>query len=249
LVLLVGFPSLRVPWVAIQLVGAGSFAVGSALFAKGTAIPSALPWWTAFLVLTIAGERLELSRILEPPRAARRLLAGVVGLLVFGVGISALHPASGARIVGLAWLGIVLWFARFDLARRSLRRAGLPRFMAVALLSGYVWLAISGVLALCFGAPQVGLEYDAILHTLLLGFVFAMIFGHAPAIFPAILGIPIRFRRRFYLHLALLHVGLATRVIGDLAAWSEVRRVGGLLNAVAIVLFLINTASSLERRK
>lgn len=248
-VLLVGFPSLRAPWVAVQLVGAASFALGSALFAKQGVVASALPWWTTFLVLTIAGERLELSRILEPPRWALRLLAGIVGVLAVGVVISALHPASAARVVAIAWLGIVLWFARFDLARRSLRREGLPRFMAVALLSGYVWLAISGVLALGFGAPQVGLEYDAILHTLFLGFVFAMIFGHAPAIFPAILGIPIRFRKRFYLHLGLLHLGLAVRVVGDLAAWSEARRWGGLLNALAILLFLINTASSLERRR
>jgi len=35
--------------------------------------------------------------------------------------------------------------------------------------------------------------YDAFLHAVLLGFVFAMIFGHAPIIFPAVLGIRIPF--------------------------------------------------------
>jgi hypothetical protein len=117
----------------------------------------------------------------------------------------------------------------------------LPRFIAACLLSGYVWLAIGGVLVLRFGALVAGPRYDAVLHAIFLGFVFAMIFGHAPIIFPAVLGSPISFRPAFYAHLSLLHFSLALRLAGDLAGWLTARQWGGLLNALVLLLFLANT--------
>jgi len=81
------------------------------------------------------------------------------------------------------------------------------------------------------------------------GFVFAMIFGHAPIIFPAILGQPIRFHPSFYLHLGLLHLSLALRIWGDLALQAEWHRWGGLLNEVAVLLFLGMTVFSLWQAK
>jgi hypothetical protein len=65
-----------------------------------------------------------------------------------------------------------------------------------------------------------------------------MIFGHAPIIFPAILGAPITYTSAFYAHLSLLHVSLVVRIVGDLSGQMELRRLGGLLNEVAILLFL-----------
>ena len=86
--------------------------------------------------------------------------------------------------------------------------------------------------------------HDAELHAIFLGFVFSMIFGHAPVIFPGVLGLAIPFRRLFYGHLALLHVGLALRISGDLAGSYDAARWGGLLNATAIGLFLVATIGS-----
>lgn len=74
-----------------------------------------------------------------------------------------------------------------------------------------------------------------------LGFLFATIFGHAPIIFPAVLGLPVPFRRGFYAHLVVLHASLVVRVCADLIHSWPLRRWGGLLNAVAVVLFLANT--------
>ena len=63
-------------------------------------------------------------------------------------------------------------------------QVGLTRFMAICLLSGYVWLGLSGLAALIYGGVPVGPQYDvALRHRLFLGFVFAMIFAHAPVIF------------------------------------------------------------------
>jgi hypothetical protein len=119
--------------------------------------------------------------------------------------------------------------------------------MALALLAGYAWLVASGFLSLAIGSPRAGPAYDAILHALFVGFVFSMIFAHAPVIFPAVLGLPVAFRSRFYLHLALLHAGLLLRAAGDLAGAEPARRLGGGLNALAILLFLAQTAASLGR--
>ncbi|RIK98251.1 MAG: hypothetical protein DCC71_21105, partial [Proteobacteria bacterium] len=162
-----------------------------------------------------------------------------------GAAVSLVAPPAGARVGGAGWIGLALWLARFDLARKSLRRGGLPQFMARTLLAGYAWLAVAGALALAFGAPQAGPHYDAILHALFLGFVFAMIFAHAPVIFPAVAGRPIPFRPRFYAHVALLHAGLLLRVAGDLGGSFEARQWGGALNVAAVLLFGVQTAAGI----
>ena len=76
-----------------------------------------------------------------------------------------------------------------------------------------------------------------------------MIFGHAPIIFPAILGVPINFYPAFYAHLALLHFSLLLRVTGDLTNQVDVRKWGGVLNEVAILMFLGMTVYSILRSK
>lgn len=71
-----------------------------------------------------------------------------------------------------------------------------------------------------------------------------MIFGHAPIIFPAVLQRPVPYRPRFYSHLITLQLSLLLRVAGDLLLWPEVRRWGGLLNVLVVLLFLANIALS-----
>jgi hypothetical protein len=248
-VLTLGWRGPRTPGSGLQALGAAAFAVGTALWAAGAPVPDALPWWSAFLVLVIAGERLELSRVLAPSRRARAALSALAALLLLAALAAGFAPDPAARASGLAELAIAAWLARFDLARRSIRRPGLARFMAIALLSGQAWLGAAGLLGLAFGAVAAGPGYDAVLHALFLGFVFSMIFAHAPVIFPAVLGLPVAFHRSRYAHLALLHAGLLLRVAGDLAASEPARRWGGLLNALAILLFLAQTAASLGRRR
>lgn len=68
-----------------------------------------------------------------------------------------------------------------------------------------------------------------------------MIFGHAPVIFPAIVGRQYRFHPMLYANLALLHASLLLRVIGDLAGVPPLRMWGGLLNGVALLFFLSST--------
>jgi hypothetical protein len=74
----------------------------------------------------------------------------------------------------------------------------------------------------------------------------SMVFAHAPIIFPAVLGVPLRYRPSFYLHVGVLHVSLIVRVVGDLLdALGRWRGWGGLLNDVARLLFMVNTGRSM----
>ncbi len=226
---------------ATMAAGAACWLIGNLAWLRGQPIPMLVSWWTAFLVLTIAGERLELSRVVQVPSAARATFVGIVAVMLAGLVLGGLAFPAGARLFGLSLLGFSAWFGCYDVARRTVRQRGLTRFMAVCLLSGYVWLAVAGVLALNTGAMAGGFVYDAVLHAVLVGFVFSMIFGHAPVIFPAVLGTGIPFSPAFYGHLGLLHVSLIARILGDVWYAQSLRSWGSLFNALAIVLFLANT--------
>lgn len=230
--------------VAIGL-GAALWLIGNGLWLAGWSIPQVVLWWAGFLVMTIAGERLELSRMLRLSRTASRLFVAATALFVAGLLVSLADYPSGVRLAGLGMLALAGWLARYDIAWRRLKAGGQARFVAVCLLSGYGWLAISGVLALVYGGMSAGPFYDAILHSLFLGFVLAMIFGHAPIVFPAVLGLPIRYSPWLYSHLILLHLTLALRVSGDLLLWMPGRQWGGMLNGVVVLLFLLNTVVAL----
>jgi len=156
----------------------------------------------------------------------------------------------GARLIGFALVCLSLWFVKNDLARHNLYHVNpLTRYIAICLFSGFIWLGVGGLLHLFLGAAYAGPYYDAELHTIFVGFVISMIFGHAPIIFPAILGAPIMFYPAFYIHLLLLHLSLLLRLIGDLTFQLEIRRWGGLLNEVAILIFLGLTIYSIVGRK
>jgi hypothetical protein len=226
------------PFLQVMALGAGAWLVGNAAWLSGAAVPAAVPWWIGFLVLTIAGERLELSRVLSHAPPVERWLLAAVGLLVAALGVTTFVPEAGTRLLGGALVAMAAWLARYDVARRMVRQAGLTRFIAVCLLAGYGWLGAGGVLALAWGDVVAGPVYDAVLHAVFVGFVFSMIFGHAPIIFPAVLGVPPFYRPAFYAPLALLHASLLLRIAGDLAGPYALRRWGSLLNAAAILLFL-----------
>jgi hypothetical protein len=141
-------------------------------------------------------------------------------------------------------LGFCFWLLRYDLVRLTIRKSGLTKFVAISLLTGYLWLGTAGILGLIYGGMEAGPLYDAFLHAIFLGFTFSMIFGHAPIIFPAILKKQITFYPFFYLHLFLLHASLLLRVYSDLTLFIPGRLWGAMLNGAAIVLFFLVTIFS-----
>jgi hypothetical protein len=202
-------------------------------------------------VLTIAGERLELARVLLLRRSALVTFLISVGIFLVGLVTSGFAAGIGVRVGGLGLIALGLWLLRYDLARRTIRQKGLTRFIAACLLPGYAWLIFAGVLWLWWADRfTAGPLYDAMLHSLLLGYVFSMIFGHAPIIVPAVMDVATTYSPAFYAHLALLHMSLILRVTGDLAfadPFNPVRRWGGMLNVIALLVFLANTVRSARK--
>ncbi|HEX9044516.1 MAG TPA: hypothetical protein VF802_05765 [Candidatus Limnocylindrales bacterium] len=228
---------------SVQAAGAVGWLVAALLLVSGRPISAVVPWLAGFLILTVVGERLELSRLRRPSEAARRAFVIVSGIFGAGVIVTLVVPDEGVRIAGVGLVGLAAWLGRNDVARRTVKLPGVTRFVALSLLVGYVWLAIGGLYWLAGGAVTAGPIYDAALHALFLGFVISMVFGHAPVILPSVLRTPLPYRPRFYVHLALLHAGLVLRilagdVLGDRPAW----QLGGLLGVVALLVFAASSA-------
>jgi hypothetical protein len=243
--------SLHVLWrqregfVAVIALAAACWTVGTAAWALAAPVHQVVGWWLAFLILTIAGERLELSRFMPPSKGAVRAFAAVVALLLLA--LLAWAQAWAPRLFGVALMLLASWLLRHDIARRTVRQQGLTRYIAVCLLTGYFWLAVGGAVIAAAGLAAGNAAYDAALHALLLGFVFSMVFGHAPIIFPAVLRVAVPYHSGFYAPLALLHASLLLRLAGDAAAVFDWQRWGALLSALALLAFVANTAAAVVR--
>lgn len=229
-------------------VGAVCWLVGNLMWFFGFSISQVVYWWAGFLVLTIAGERLELSRVTRPSPVARKLFLSIVGLVVIGLIGLLVNLNIGLRLFSLGFIALSGWLYYYDVSRRTVRMKGLPRFMAFSLLAGYAWLAISGILMFFFGYQPAGPRYDAMLHAVFVGFVVSMVFGHAPMIFPAVLRVPLVYSPVFYLPLVFLHGSLLTRILADLAGLSGMRLYSGLTNALAILVYAGLVAYSILRK-
>ncbi|MDR2188239.1 MAG: hypothetical protein LBE62_09335 [Azonexus sp.] len=229
------------------LLGAIAWLAGNLLWlAEGGLSTAALPWM-AFLVLTIAGERLELTRFLPPQPLAPPLFRAILLLAVAATALTPWFPASASRLLAAAWLALAAWLLRYDIARQTVRQRDLTRFVAVCLLGGYVWLAIGALLGLGGAFLPGHSGRDAALHAVFLGFVFSMVIGHAPIIFPAVMRVRIPYHPVFYLPLAALHLALAVRLLGSFSANTGWQQTGAALNALSLALFILTLLFSVVR--
>ncbi len=239
------------PALFTVIMGIGSIAllVGDIMWVLDFPIYQIVIWWAGFLILTITAERLELSRFLKPSKLAQTLFLIACAMFMAGMLAMSVSPDIGTIPAGIGILALTLWLGKYDIARRTIRQTGLTRFVAVCLLSGYVWLGVGGTLFLFSGVFEPGQYYDATLHAIFVGFVLSMIFGHAPIIFPAVLKVEVPYTPRFYSHLALLHVSLILRIASDLGGLDAGQMWGGLINEIAILMFIANTAGAVVGNK
>lgn len=234
-------------FTVVLVIGAACWLVGSLVWLLDGSLGAVVPWWLGFLILTIAGERLEMTRFLPTPPGAAKLFALIVTLILVGAAIAFWRLAGGLALFSAGMLALALWLLRYDLARHNVHQQGLTRFIAVCLLSGYGWLALAGGLGLAGGLLPGHPWRDATLHGVCLGFVFSMILGHAPIIFPAVVRVKIPYTPVLYLPLVVLHGSLVLRVCGSLADRFPLRHLGGLLNGVALALFIVTVVVSVIR--
>ncbi len=229
--------------VMVQLLGSVHLLIATLtwIFAP---LPWLLPHFVGFLVLTITSERVELTR-LHMPRSGENILVLAAAALTLAMLTTVFWPDTAIRAAALVILALTIWLGRHDVAGRFVRAVGLPRFSAAALLGGYFWLGVAACIWLVDGYQYEGYVYDAVVHSVMLGFAMSMIMAHAPIILPAVLRHPLPYRSAMWAPLGLLHLGLAIRVFaGDLPARPLPWQIGGTLNVAAVLLFLVIAVTS-----
>lgn len=231
----------RAEHTVLLVVAALAWAAGSLLHARGAQAGAVIPWWFAFLVLTVAAERLEMARLMRRRKGVSSALHCGFGVMLLGAALSAVSGTWGGALYGLSLMTLAAWLLCFDIARRTVRAHGLSRYMAVCLLLGYAWLFVAGA---AWTATSLGLPFrDAALHGLGLGFVFSMMLAHAPVILPAIARVKLLFGRAFYVPLLLLHVSLVVRLAaGPLDARALAAGAAG--NSLAMAAFAATVVAS-----
>ncbi|WP_312797686.1 hypothetical protein [Tianweitania sp.] len=230
-------------FTTIMTLGAALWVVGSGLWLAGQSISDITYIWLCFLLLTIASERIELSRLMESSPGARVLLGGIVLVLLAALALG--QPWNGSLLFSLAIAALAVWLFAHDIGRRTIRIAGLPRFSAACLLSGYGWLLVAAAVLALWPPDVSSAGHDAAVHTIALGFVLSMVFAHAPIILPAVARAPIHYTPALYLPAAMLQLAVVLRVVGDIADRPDVLPVSAWVTVASILIYallLISTA-------
>jgi hypothetical protein len=228
----------RTDFMLVMGAGVVCWAIGNAAWLLGVLIPKLVLWWAGFLILTIVGERLEMSRLRRRSALAQGTFHFLIVLYIVTLVLSMFVHSVALRLNGLVLVAMAMWLIRHDIARVTIKRPGLPRFAAFSMLSGYFWMMSAGLFALVWGNMEVDLRYDAWTHAQFLGFAFVMIIAHAPIILPSLAGVKVTFTRLFYGPLLLLQASLLVRIVADILVWWPGRLWAGMINVAAVLAFL-----------
>ena len=233
---------------AVVIQGAGAFcaAGAAALLTTGAHVSQIVGWLACYMILTICGERLELSRLtMARNRALPALCLAVVAALL----VSVVSPAIGWRVLGVVLIGLAVWLCRHDVARGGLRRGGQAAYIGTLLMIGYLWLATAGIVCTIQRPPTSRNGYDAVVHSLFLGFTMGMILGHAPIILPAVLQVRLKWTTWFWLPAFLLEASLLVRIgIGDGLDRSAAVQAGGTVNVLSLLTLVAVIATHIQPR-
>jgi hypothetical protein len=197
-------------------------------------------WWIGFLLFTIVGERLELSQFLPVPTWSKKALGGFLGL--FFIGLTVPFHGMGNEVMGFGILLISAWLLIFDMAKVSARKKAQFRYIGIGLRAGYLWLGAQGLILLLMESHP--LFYDMFLHTFFLGFVFSMIWAHAPIIFPTIFGIrETPYHPILWITWAGFQLSLLGRILASVLGEFELRQIFGVANGYLILIQFILMAA------
>ncbi|WP_297336142.1 hypothetical protein [Algoriphagus sp.] len=248
LILVMHLQAVKHPKIHTFLLYGGSvlWFLGNFMAFKQGLIAAGATWWMGFLLFTILGERLELSEFLPVKRPIKNLLLAF--LAVFLLGLILPFHGIGPYLMGWSAIFIAAWLFRYDMAKRSVRKGKQFNYIGFGLLVGYAWLLLFGLILLFI--PSHPLYYDLLLHSFFLGFVFSMIWAHAPIIFPLIFGIkesPFHFI--LWIPWAIFQVSLMGRILSSSMSWIEARREFALLNGLSILLIFLTMAGILVWKK
>jgi len=231
----------------VLTVGVACWTVGTLQWLLGNFTPAVTGWWLDFLILTVAAERLELGRVRELSRPSQTTFAGAILLLLFG-GARGEFAESWALLTAAGLIGCSAWLLSHDIARRTIRLRGQPRFSATAILTAHAWLGVAGVVLATAPLGAAGFAYDASVHAITIGFALSMIFGHAPIILPAVTGIRVRYSRMAYAPLFLLQLSLVLRIAGDILEQGSLRTASGFVTVIALAAYAVTLVLASTKR-
>lgn len=229
------------------LMGSACWLSGNLLWLSYSWTASIPLWWACFLTLNFAAMRIEILRILHLEWKTKALFAVSAALAVSGALWTLNEPTLGTRIssAGLTLFGV--WFLLCDSSQRKDAPPPQALFEATCLKTSYVWLIACGAIGLFWAPKESGPVYDAFLHTLFLGYIFCLSCAHVFRLNETIVRKPLRFRKTFWIQYWLLNLSLLLRILCDLIGWVGLARWAGLLNALAVLAFLLNWALGLRR--
>ncbi|PSL07763.1 hypothetical protein [Cecembia rubra] len=224
----------------IMSLGAVFWMAGNFVLIQTGLVAAATTWWIGFILFTIIGERLELSKFLPTPKWAKNALHGLLAL--FLIGIWTPFHQHGNWLMGASAIFISFWLLHFDMAKIASKKANQYKFIGIGLRVGYVWLTLNGIILLFFQNHI--FYYDLYLHTFFLGFTFSMIWAHAPIILPMVLNI-----KESPYHLVIwpfwgfFQLTLLGRILSSIFEFPEMRKAFGVLNAWSILLIFVTMAT------
>lgn len=234
--------------VLIQLMGAIIGLGGILLWWRGLETARAVPWWLAFLIVTIIGERVELARLAFASGSTERRITAECAALMVGLTVALYSPTIGYPMIGLSLGALMADTAWHDVARGTVRMRGLPRLAAVCMLSGYGWGLVPSLMWIIAPPAFDGYGYDAGIHAITIGFVVSMLLAHAPVIIPAVARREVPYHPAMWIPFAFLQISLALRLLAGAREAAYPWRLGGTLGVVGVLLFVATTLTVTVRR-
>ncbi|MFC3414314.1 hypothetical protein [Algoriphagus hitonicola] len=242
LVIIMHLQSLKHPKIHTFLLygGAVLWFLGNFMAYEQGLIAAGATWWIGFLLFTIVGERLELSEFLPVKNSIKNLLLAFLAMFLLGL-IFPFH-GSGPYFMGSSALLIAGWLLCYDMAKLSVKKENQFKYIGLGLLVGYVWLLIFGLTILLLSSHP--LYYDLLLHSFFLGFVFSMIWAHAPIIFPLIFGFKESpFHSILWIPWAIFQVSLIGRFLSSWMFRIDERRGFAVVNGFSILVIFMTMAA------
>jgi hypothetical protein len=225
----------------VELCGALCWGAGTVAWAADS-LAAAVTGWTAFLVLTIAAERRELTQMFRLSVFAQRLFVAIISVPLAAVTLAtaaAFGADTNAFVSGPWWAScavLAIWLLRWDMAPRQWASPGWRGHTAQCLSIGYCWLLAGSLLGLA-GPRLPGGGTALALHAVLLGFVVAMVFGHAPIILPTLTGLRPVYSGWARAPIWILSASLVLRGAAALEGSGQWLAVAGVGHALAIGWF------------
>lgn len=222
----------QLPQDYVMALGAVAWMLGNFTFIYTNFMAMATGWWMAFLLFTILGERLELSKFLPTPKWAKKILFWLIGL--FFIGLLIPFHGWGSMVLGGILVLMALWLLHYDMARIASKKGHQFKYIGIGLRVGYIWLALNGLILMLL--ENHALYYDLYLHTFFLGFVFSMIWAHAPVILPMVLNLKrTPFHPVLWAGWLVFQLSLLGRIISSFMEIYTYRTLLGIINGWSIL--------------